>query len=53
MECRNCGLTFPIEDIGDKNTGGGCWPSFIPITINEDSVIIEKSDLEIKRYMFE
>ena len=53
MVCRNCGLTFPIEDIGDKNTVGGCWPSFIPITIEGDSVIIEKSDLDNKRYMFE
>jgi uncharacterized membrane protein len=53
MRCRNCGLTFPIIDIGEKNTGGGCWPSFIPMKINEDSVIIEKSDLDSKRFMFE
>jgi len=53
MECLNCGLTFPIEDIGEKNSDGGCWPSFIPITLNKDNVLIEKSDLESKRFMFE
>lgn len=53
MQCINCGLTFPIDDIGEKNTGGGCWPSFIPITITEEYVLIEKTDLEQKTYMFE
>jgi uncharacterized membrane protein len=53
MECRNCGLTFPIEDIGEKNTGGGCWPSFLPIKIDDENIIIEKSDLISKRFMFE
>lgn len=53
MKCRNCGLTFPIVDIGDKNTGGGCWPSYIPIQIEGDEVIIQKSDLDSKRFMFE
>ena len=53
MECINCGLTFPIEDIGNKNTGGGCWPSFIPISIVDDNVLIEKTDLDSKRFMFE
>jgi uncharacterized membrane protein len=53
MRCINCGLTFPINDLGDKNTGGGCWPSYLPIEIEDNNIIIEKSDLENKRYMFE
>lgn len=53
MECVNCGLTFPIEDIGEKNTGGGCWPSFIPISIENENVLIQKSDLDSKGFMFQ
>ena len=52
VNCINCGLTFPISDIGEKNTGGGCWPSYLSIKIDNDNIIIEKSDLENKRYMF-
>jgi uncharacterized membrane protein len=52
MKCINCGLTFPIDDIGDQNTGGGCWPSYIPISITDENLIIEISDLEAKRFMF-
>ena len=53
MECINCGLTFPIGDIGEKNTGGGCWPSFIPTVVTENDVLIEKTDLEDKTFMFQ
>ena len=52
MRCINCGLTFPIEEIGKNNTEGGCWPSYLPIKIDGDNIVIEKSDLENKRYMF-
>jgi hypothetical protein len=30
----------------------GCWPSYIPFTINEDSITIRMSDLDAKRSMF-
>ena len=52
MTCLNCGLTFPIEELGESNTGGGCWPSYLPIKIEGDDIIIENSDLENKRNMF-
>ncbi len=52
VNCINCGLTFPINDIGEKNTGGGCWPSYLQIKTDKNNIIIEKSDLENKRYMF-
>ena len=52
MECINCGLTFPIKGIGSDNKEGGCWPSFIPIIIENDTVIIETEDLDNKRFMF-
>ena len=53
MTCLNCGLTFPIEELGESNTGGGCWPSHLSIKIEGDNIIIENSDLENKRHMFE
>ena len=52
MTCLNCGLTFPINELGDTNTGGGCWPSYLPVNIYGDNIIIEKSDLEDKIHMF-
>ena len=53
MKCLNCGLTFEINKIGTENLGGGCWPSYIPIIITGENVVIEKKDLEEKIYMFE
>ena len=52
MTCLNCGLTFPINELGESNTGGGCWPSYLPIKIEGDNIIIEQSDLENKINMF-
>lgn len=53
MQCINCGLTYPINGIGTTNTEGGCWPSYVPINIDGDNVVIEKSDLDSKKFMFE
>jgi len=53
MTCNNCGREFAINSIGTENLEGGCWPSYIPLKIDGDSAIIEKSDLNEKRYMFE
>jgi uncharacterized membrane protein len=53
MVCINCGLKFSILGLGTENIGGGCWPSFLPIKIDGDSIIIEKKDLESKKYLFE
>jgi uncharacterized membrane protein len=52
MTCNNCGKSFAINNIGSKNTGGGCWPSYIPMKINGDNIEIQKSDLGAKAYMF-
>jgi hypothetical protein len=53
MVCNNCDQSFLIRRIGTDNEEGGCWPSYLPITIEDDYVIIKISDLEEKRYMFE
>lgn len=52
MTCLNCGLEFPITSIGIENTGGGCWPSYLPMIIDNDTIVISISDLKAKIYMF-
>ena len=52
MECINCGLTYPINGLGSENTGGGCWPSYLPMRIDGNDVVIGRSDLEQKKWMF-
>mgnify|MGYP001067715958 CR=1 FL=1 len=53
MVCNNCGQTFAINRIGTENLSGGCWPSYIPMKIEGDSVVIERSALDQKRFMFQ
>jgi len=50
--CKNCGRVFSIDDLGSKNRGGGCWPSYLPHQIQGNNVIIQKSDLEAGAFRF-
>jgi len=52
MQCINCGNQYSINSLGTENTAGGCWPSYLPMKIDEDYIIIDKSDLEQKKWMF-
>ena len=52
MQCINCGNQYPINSLGSENTVGGCWPSYLPIKIEGENILINESDLEEKRYMF-
>ena len=52
MRCINCGLKYSISGLGTTNLEGGCWPSYLPKTIEDDLVVINIDDLEAKRYMF-
>jgi uncharacterized membrane protein len=52
-KCNNCGRTFAISDIGTKNTAGGCWPGYLPHTIEGNNIVIKSSDLETGKYRFE
>lgn len=52
MKCNNCGKTFSINSIGTENVAGGCWPSYLPMEIEGDNVVIQKSDLAGKAFMF-
>lgn len=53
MVCNNCGKQFYIDGIGTENLQGGCWPSYLPITIAEGNVRIKISDVVAKKFMFE
>ena len=52
MHCINCGKEFPIASIGTANTAGGCWPSYLPMNIHENTMVITIADLVAKQYMF-
>jgi uncharacterized membrane protein len=52
MQCNNCGKTFQIGNIGSKNTAGGCWPSYLPMSNDGANLQIPKSALDGKAYMF-
>ena len=53
MQCLNCGRQFAITSIGTENTNGGCWPSYLPMTVNGSAVTIKIADLVDKQFMFE
>lgn len=53
MVCNACRKRFPLDDCGTENQDGGCWPSYLPMEIDGDDVIILIEDLEDNRYMFE
>ena len=50
--CRKCGRYFSIDGLGTQNKGYGCWPSYLPHTVEGDSIIIKKSDLEEGAHRF-
>ena len=46
MICNNCGNRYPISGLGTENkTPGGCWPGYLPNRIEDDNVVIKRSDL--------
>ncbi|MBL7170009.1 MAG: DUF2318 domain-containing protein [Candidatus Aenigmarchaeota archaeon] len=53
MICNNCGLSFRIDGLGTKNKNpGGCWPGYLPNKIENDNLVIKKSDLESGKFRF-
>jgi uncharacterized membrane protein len=52
MICNNCGRYFSINDIGTKNKGGGCWPSYLSHEISGDQIVIKKSELDAGSWRF-
>lgn len=52
MICNNCGRHFKIDDLGTKNFGGGCWPSYLPHQNSGDKIAIKKPDVDAGRSRF-
>jgi len=53
MICNYCGLKFAIIGIGTENkASGGCWPGYLPATIEGDYLKISKQDLENGKWRF-
>jgi uncharacterized membrane protein len=52
LTCNNCGKIFAINNLGVENLSGGCWPSYIPMKIENNNVIIQRTDLNAKQFMF-
>jgi hypothetical protein len=50
--CRNCGNRYPVDAIGTENRYGGCWPSYLPMTVVDKEIRIKKADLEARDFMF-
>jgi uncharacterized membrane protein len=51
--CENCGRTFSIYGLGTKNAnGGGCWPGFLPHTLEGSKLKINTGYLESGSYLF-
>ncbi len=50
--CKKCGRSFRIDDLGTKNRGGGCWPSYLSHRIEDGSVLIDKAELASGAFMF-
>ncbi len=53
MKCNNCGQEFAINSLGTENEEGGCWPSFLPMTVEGNEVVVKTEDIREKRYLFE
>jgi uncharacterized membrane protein len=53
MVCGNCGMKFPVSAIGDLNSVGGCWPSYLGFTLGDGVIEFQLADLEAKAWMFE
>lgn len=44
MTCRNCGMRFPLERIGEES--GGCNPSRLSFDLSGETVVIKATDIE-------
>lgn len=52
LNCKACGQSFPIDDIGTGNAKEGCFPSYLEYGVSGSDVIIKVSDLEAGAGLF-
>jgi uncharacterized membrane protein len=46
MQCRNCGLTFPVAGITDMGDRGGCHPISLPAKVEGAAVAVSRAAVE-------
>lgn len=53
MVCNNCGNRYPISGLGTENKNpGGCWPGYLPSTVEGGNLVIQKSDIASGAWRF-
>ena len=52
IKCNKCGKTFSIDGLGTENKEYGCWPSYLPHTVDENNLLIKVNDLKSGRNKF-
>lgn len=50
--CKNCGRAFLIDGLGTKNTGYGCWPSYLSHKTKDNKIIISVDEIKKARAKF-
>ena len=53
MICNSCGNSFDITGIGTENKGGGCWPGYLQVSVDDTAIQIEPEILEAGSWYFE
>lgn len=52
VRCKKCDRSFKITDLGIKNKGGGCWPSYLSHSIEGNNILIDKLELAKGTFRF-
>lgn len=53
MVCNNCGNRYPINGLGTENKDpGGCWPGYLPSTVQGGDLVIKRTDIESGAWRF-
>ncbi len=53
MVCNNCGNRFAINSIGTENQGGGCWPGYLEMVVEDGDILIDPAVLDGGAWYFE
>jgi hypothetical protein len=46
MLCKNCGLTFPVDNLAKMGSKGGCHPVTLPTRTEGDAIVLDRKTLE-------
>lgn len=53
MVCNNCGNRYHVSGLGTENKAkGGCWPSYLPSTVEGNMLVIQEAHIADGKYKF-